>query len=47
MAIDKQALSEYLNNTKLIVLATANGEDAPGLRVLSGFAVEGNSVFFS
>ncbi|MEI6045650.1 MAG: pyridoxamine 5'-phosphate oxidase family protein [Chloroflexota bacterium] len=47
MTVERQNLSEYLNGTRLIVLATTNGDEAPGLRVLGGFGVEGNTVFFS
>ncbi|MFL0195276.1 pyridoxamine 5'-phosphate oxidase family protein [Clostridium sp. WILCCON 0269] len=47
MAIDKNFVEEYLANTKYIVLATVDGENAPALRTLGAFGVDGYSIYFS
>lgn len=47
MSIDKNFIKEYLNNTKYITFATVNGENAPELRALGAFGVEGYTTYFS
>ncbi|MFT8314091.1 MAG: pyridoxamine 5'-phosphate oxidase family protein [Clostridium sp.] len=47
MSIDKNFIKEYLNSTKYITLATVDGENAPALRVLGAFGVDGYDTYFS
>ncbi|APM39220.1 pyridoxamine 5'-phosphate oxidase family protein [Clostridium kluyveri] len=47
MSIDKNFIKKYLNSTKYIILATVNGENAPALRVLGAFGVDGYTTYFS
>lgn len=47
MSIEKDNISEYLNNTKFIVLATVNKEQAPVLRSLGAFGVDELITYFS
>lgn len=46
MSINENTLPEYLNQTKYIILATVN-DNAPVLRSLGSFAVEGTTAYFS
>jgi nitroimidazol reductase NimA-like FMN-containing flavoprotein (pyridoxamine 5'-phosphate oxidase superfamily) len=47
MAIPKNEVEKYLTETKLIVLATVNENNAPSLRVLGAFGVDGYSFYYS
>jgi len=47
MSVVKQEIEKYLAETKLIVLATVNENDAPALRVLGAFGVEGYTFYYS
>jgi nitroimidazol reductase NimA-like FMN-containing flavoprotein (pyridoxamine 5'-phosphate oxidase superfamily) len=47
MSVDKQEIEKYLNDTKLLVLATVNGSNAAALRVLGAFGVDGYTFYFS
>src|ERR1035437_3272766 len=47
MSAEKQEIEKYLAETKLIVLATVNEENAPALRVLGAFGVDGYSFYYS
>ena len=47
MSVDNKEIEKYLNDTKLLVLATVSESNAPALRVLGAFGVDGYSVYFS
>ena len=47
MSVEKQEIEKYLAETKLIVLATVNENDAPALRVLGAFGVDGYTFYYS
>jgi nitroimidazol reductase NimA-like FMN-containing flavoprotein (pyridoxamine 5'-phosphate oxidase superfamily) len=47
MSIEKKEIEKYLTETKLIVLATVNEDNAPALRVLGAFGVDGYSFYYS
>jgi general stress protein 26 len=40
-------INDYLNETRYIVLATVNGDQAPVQRTLGAFALDGNATYFS
>ena len=47
MSIDKSLISQYLNGTKFIVLATVNDDQTPVLRSLGSFVADGLTTYFS
>lgn len=47
MSTNKEKISEYLNKTRFVVLATVDGEGAPFVRSLGSFAADGATTYFS
>lgn len=47
MAIQRQEIADYLNNSKALILATVGTDGTPDVRVLGGYGVSGLKVFFS
>lgn len=47
MAVSKETIQKYLQETRYVVLATVNKKQAPALRTLGSFAPDELQVYFS
>lgn len=47
MSVEKHEISKYITETKVVVLATVNENNAPSLRVLGAFGNDGYSIYYS
>lgn len=47
MSASEEKIKEYLKSNQRIVLATADREGSPDIRILGGYGLEGYTVYFS
>ena len=47
MALERQQIPQYLDDSRFIILSTVDGANGPATRTLASFAADGLTVYFS